>query len=73
MVKVCAHYCGTTILLAQFENEEEADEFMKHGMFLYEDVDDEDNYWIYPDEMFKEEDVPFEGLEDYEITDELPL
>ena len=82
MTKVCAHYCGTTILLASFNTEEEADQFMKNGFMLLEDDEQEyeDGYWIYPDEMFKEEEIPFfeqdagKGLNFTCIdTDELPF
>ena len=53
MVKVCARYCGTTILLGEME-EEQAEEFMKHPYILYnaDETEDGEEDCIYPDEMF---------------------
>jgi len=34
MINVCAHYNGSVILLAEFENEEEAKIFMSHDCWL---------------------------------------
>lgn len=68
MIKVCAHYCGTTILLEEFETLEEAEEFMTHNYILhYEDEMEnaDDDELIYADEMFIDNDT--------EEDDELPF
>ena len=58
---VCAHYDGTTILLAVFESSHEAENFMLNpaSITFYED----ETYTIYPDEMWMEpyeyEEIPF--------------
>lgn len=82
MINVCAHYCGTTILLESFETEEEAKEFMKHEYILYyadelEDQDEDDI--IMPAEMFIEDELPFFETQEHSIEfkninlDELPF
>jgi hypothetical protein len=62
MVKVCARYCDTTILLGEME-EEKAKEFMKHPYILYnaDETEDGEEDCIYPDEMFIDdsEEIPF--------------
>ena len=55
MYKVCAYYCGTTIMLEEFDTTEEAEEFMTHDYILhYEDeMENADgDEIIYADEMF---------------------
>ena len=79
MIKVCARYCGTTILLDEFENEDEAKEFMKHDYVLnyydeFENVVDDEI--IHANEMFIDdsEDVPFsEPMLEIDYSDELPF
>lgn len=80
MVNVCAHYNGTIILLAEFETEEDAKEFMQHDYILYhadELEDAEDDELIYKDQMFIDngKEIPFS--EPFEINellwDELPF
>ena len=83
MYRVCAHYCGTTIGLEDFETLEEAEEFKKapYVMCYYDEMgklDEEDNDLIYPDEMFVEE-VDEDEIEhpsimiDYADCDDLPF
>jgi len=80
MFKVCAHYCGTTILLEEFETIEEAEEFMMHDYILaYEDeTEDHEEECIYRDEMFIDDDLPFSDpptIQEFafEYSDELPF
>ena len=78
-MKVCAHYCGTTIMLADHLTEEQAKELMKNIYIIrYADDPDNDDDFIYPDEMFTEEDdLPFSELpeqQEQELDlDELPF
>jgi len=66
MIKVCAYYQGTIILLEEFETEEQATEFMSHNYILhyadeYENADEDE--LIYTDEMFIDtDDIPFSEL-----------
>ena len=82
LVNVCAHYCGTTILLESFETKKEAEEFMKNNYILHyadEIEDGEEDELIYADEMFLETQLPFfESAVKYNNTnildpDELPF
>ena len=83
MINVCAHYCGTTILLDSFENKEDAEEFMKHDYVLHyaDEIENaEEDELIYSDEMFiSDENIPFaEPISNEEIIyaddlDELPF
>ena len=80
MTNVCAHYCGTTILLESFETEEAAKEFMKHDYVLYyadELENAEADEIIYSYEMFIEDELPFFETPKIEIKDidldELPF
>jgi len=79
MVKVCARYCGTIILLEEFETIDEAEDFMTHDflMFHSDELETGEDEYIYPDEMFidtEKEEVPFcEPLTFDEIKDELPF
>jgi len=78
MVNVCAHYCGSTILLAELESEEAAGEFMKHDYILFyadEILNADEDVVIHPDEMFVEDEIPFcEPIHaEYEQSDELPF
>ena len=64
MIKVCAHYCGTVILLDKFDSEEEANDFMKNDYVLAYADELENEYEdevIHPYEMFidESEDIPF--------------
>ena len=55
MINVCAHYCGTTILLDSFETDTEANEFMQHDYILHyadEIENGEEDEIIKADEMF---------------------
>ena len=78
MIKVCENYCGSTILLAEFEKEEEANEFMKHNYILFyaDELDNaEEDEIIYPNEMFIDtEEIPFcepiNPWEMYNLTEE---
>lgn len=78
MIKVCAHYCGTTILLKEFETEAEAKEFMKYD-FVFVDECEPDvchgDDLVYTDEMFiVDGEIPFcEPPNALEIEDELPF
>ena len=73
MVRVCAHYNGTSILIDEFETEEKAKEFMKNDYILVYSDELENQYEdeiIYSDEMYIDEsdDVPFSEpltLEEY--------
>jgi len=78
MINVCAHYCGTTILLESFKTKKEAKEFMKNDYILHyadEIEDGEEDDLIYSDEMFIEDEIPFfETAETkFEDLDELPF
>ena len=73
MVKVCAHYNGTSILIDEFETKEEAEEFMKNDYILVyaDETDGQEDELIYADEMYIDdsEDIPFSEpiiLEEYE-------
>ena len=66
-MKVCAHYQGTTILLEEFEQKPEAEEFMLHPYYIVHDDGDEEI--IYPDEMFIEEDSPTNVSKSDSFTD----
>ena len=76
MVKVCAHYCGTIIMIGEFETREQANEFMKHSYLMHyvdELVNATEDELIYPDEMFIEEDeIPFCEVEPA-LSDDLPF
>lgn len=60
-MNVCTKYCGTTILLAECNTEEEAEEFMKHDYVLYysDEIEDDEDVVISHDEMFICEDIHF--------------
>ena len=78
MVNVCTEYCGAVILLAEFETNEEAEEFMKHKYVLFEADETEDRTAevINPEEMLIEEEIPFaEPVKPNEYPDlyELPF
>ena len=80
MINVCAHYCGTTILINSFETEEEAKEFIKHDYVLYyadELENAEEDEIIHSDEMFLEDELPFFNTPAANINDlsldELPF
>lgn len=83
MYRVCAHYCGTTIGLEDFETLEEAEEFKKapYVMRYYDEMgklDEEDNDLIYPDEMFvtvvDENEIKHPSIViDYADCDDLPF
>ena len=82
LINVCAHYCGTTILIDSFKTEEEAKEFMKHDYILYyadELENAEEDEIIYSNEMFIEDELPFFETQTPQIKfedvnlDELPF
>ena len=84
MLKVCARYCGSTILLKECETAEEAEEFMKHEFTIVYSDEMENKYEdevIEPDEMFlvNEDDLPFYEQPNeyvypvYEWDEELPF
>ncbi len=52
MYKVCAYYCGTEIMLAEFDNEDDAEIFCTLP-FAVEETDPSDE-WIYPYQMWIE-------------------
>ena len=63
-MKICARYCGTTILLAEVDTQEEADAFMSNDYILHYADEYEDAYEdevIRKDEMFidEQEEIPF--------------
>lgn len=77
---VCAKYCGAVIELAEYEKQEDAEEFMKNPCILFyadEILDGEEDEVIYPYEMWieerqraPEEPLPFcepNAEEDYEL------
>ena len=75
MVNVCAHYCGTTILLESFETKTEAEEFMQHDYVLHyadEIENGEEDEIIYSDEMFiSDDEIPFsEEYQNFTFDDE---
>ena len=57
MYQVCAHYEGTVVLLAEFENLDDAKEFIKYDFVNAAADETEDGVAdiIYSDEMFIEE------------------
>jgi hypothetical protein len=52
MYKVCAYYCGAEIMLAEFDNEDDAEIFCTLP-FAVEETDPSDE-WIYPYQMWIE-------------------
>ena len=78
-MKICARYCGTTILLAEFNDRKQAEEFMKHDFVMnyYDEFDNiEDDEIIHANEMFideEDEEIPFSDPVVYEWDDDLPF
>lgn len=54
MYKVCAHYCGTSILIDRFPTEKDAQNFINSGRtFTIRPADDEnEEEYVYDDEMY---------------------
>lgn len=72
MINVCAHYNGSVILLAEFENEEEAEIFMSHDCWLSGYGDEAEI--VYTDEMFICDEIPVsEPVTEIENTYDLPF
>ena len=75
MINVCAYRDGTTIMLEQFETEEEAYAFMQRGCIIAyaDETDNGEEIYVEPDEMFiSNEEVPFAEIHFGELDDFLP-
>lgn len=75
MINVCCNYCGSIILLESFDNQDDADSFMKNQYVLFyaDEIEDaEEDVIISPDEMFIEDEIPFFEKPNINL-DELPF
>lgn len=84
MLTVCADYCGSPVMLRQFNDFESATEFMKHDYVIFhaDEIENaEEDEIISKNEMYITDELPFEDMPSekeeiwikYQGSDELPF